>query len=190
MFELTTSHPLDHVTSTHKISNDNADLCISVRKFPALIQLFAKKGLEAEIIEKLGFLTNASIAAETDRYTALPIAPRQWLLVSKDEKALEFSRTIGQEIIEHGYVSEQSDSRICIRISGKYAREFLSRGCRLDLHPSVASPGFCAQTPIAQISVLLHQIDALPTYDLYLYSGFARSFWHWLNDTAKQFGEN
>ena len=190
MFELTTSHPLDHVTSTHKISNDNADLSISVRRLPALIQLFAKKEHEAELCKKLNFQTSAGMGAETDRFTALPIAPRQWILVSKDEKALEFSRTIEREIIEHGYVSEQSDSRICIRISGKYAREFLSRGCRLDLHSSVASPGFCAQTPIAQISVLLHQIDALPTYDLYLYSGFARSFWHWLNDTAKQFGES
>lgn len=190
MFELTTSHPLDHVISTHKISNDNADLCISVRKVPALIQLFAKKEHEAELCKKLNFQTSAGMGAETDRFTALPIAPRQWILVSKDEKALEFSHTIAQEIIEHGYVSEQSDSRICIKISGKYARELLSRGCRLDLHPSVESPGFCAQTPIAQIGVLLHQIDALPTYDLYLYSGFARSFWHWLNDTAKQFGEN
>ena len=188
MSELTTSHPLNHVTSSHKTSNDNADLCISVRKLPALIQLFAKKDCEAELCKKLNFQTSAGMGAETDRFTALPIAPSQWILVSKDEKASDFSRSIAQEIIEHGYVSEQSDSRVCIRISGKYARDFLSRGCRLDLHPSVASPGFCAQTPIAQISVLLHQVDALPTYDLYLYSGFARSFWHWLSDTAKQFG--
>lgn len=188
MSELTPSHPLDYVPSSYKICNDNSDLCISVRKLPALIQLFAKKDCEAELCKKLNFQTSAGMGAETDRFTALPIAPRQWILVSKDEKAPDFSRSIAQEIIEHGYVSEQSDSRVCIRISGKYARELLSRGCRLDLHPSVASPGFCAQTPIAQISVLLHQVDALPTYDLYLYSGFARSFWHWLSDTAKQFG--
>ncbi|MEP3196839.1 MAG: sarcosine oxidase subunit gamma family protein [Lentilitoribacter sp.] len=190
MSELTTSHPLDHVTSTHKISNDDAELCISVRKLPALIQLFAKKEHEAELFKKLNFQTIAGKGAETDRFTALPIAPRQWILISKDEKALDFSRSIAQEIGKHGYVSEQSDSRVCIRISGKYARELLSRGCRLDLHPSVASPGFCAQTPIAQIGVLLHQVDALPTYDFYIYSGFAHSFWHWLDDTAKQFGEN
>lgn len=190
MSEPITSHPLDHVMSTDKISSDNADLSISVRKLPALIQLFAKKEHEAELCKKLNFQTSAGMGADTDRFTALPIAPRQWILISKDAKALDFSRMIAQEIIEHGYVSEQSDSRVCIRISGKYAREFLSRGCRLDLHPSVASPGFCAQTPIAQIGVLLHQVDAFPTYDLYLYSGFARSFWHWLGDTAKQFGEN
>lgn len=189
MSELTFSHPLHKVISTHEICYDNADLSISVRKLPALIQLFAKKDCEAELCEKLNFQTSAGMGAETDRFTALPIAPRQWILVSKDEKAPDFSRSIAQEITEHGYVSEQSDSRICIRISGKYARDLLSRGCRLDLHPSVASPGSCAQTPIAQISVLLHQVDALPTYDLYLYSGFARSFWHWLSDTAKQFGE-
>lgn len=190
MFEPTTSHPLDHVTPLHRISNDNADLSISVRKLPALIQLFAKKEHEAELCKKLNFQTSAGMGAETDRFTALPIAPRQWILVSKDEKALDFSRSIAHEIIEHGYVSEQSDSRVCIRISGKYARDLLSRGCRLDLHPSVALPGFCAQTPIAQISVLLHQVDALPIYDLYLYTGFAHSFWHWLNHTATQFGEN
>ena len=62
------------------------------------------------------------------------------------------------------------------------------RGCRLDLHPRVAGPGFCAQTPIAHIGCLLHQVDAVPTFDLVVYAGYAEAFWGWLTQTAAAFG--
>jgi len=70
---------------------------------------------------------------------------------------------------------------------GALARDLMARGCRLDLHASVARKGFCAQTQMAQVGVLIHQVSDAPAYDLYVYSGFARSFWHWLTETAAQF---
>ncbi len=153
----------------------------------ALLQLFAKKGKGRELEKLLGIGTSAGKAAVAEGFVALPLAPEQWMLVAKDSADGSFHKTIAAKIAGIGYVSEQSDSRVCFRISGKHARNLMSRGCRLDLHPDVVSPGFCAQTTMAQIGVLLHQLDDNPDYDLYVYSGFARSFMDWLEHTAAQF---
>ena len=120
------------------------------------------------------------------QFTALPLSPGQWLAVFHDKNGLDMDSLVS-ELADIGYASQQSDSRVCIRVSGANARDLMTRGCRLDLHPDATGEGFCAQSQMAQIGVLLHQISDEPTYDLYVYSGFARSFWHWLTETAEQF---
>jgi len=64
----------------------------------------------------------------------------------------------------------------------------MQKGCRLDLHPSVASKGWCAQTQVAQTGALLHQVDDKPTYHVSVYSGFAQHFAEWLHHTGMQLG--
>ncbi len=155
----------------------------------AVVQLFAKRGREAAVGSALGIGHTAGLATTNERLTAMPLAPGQWILTSTDEGNGSFAAQLTQELGDDGYVSEQSHGRVIIRVSGHNARSLMQKGCRLDLHPSVATAGFCAQTSMAQVGVLIHQIDDEPTYDLHIYSGFALSFWHWLTSTAAQFGE-
>lgn len=183
MHKLQKTHPLGEL----EYSNDNSDVVITICEIPALVNLFAKKEQDNAVMKKLGFNTGPGQVAETGPLKALPLAPNQWVLVSKKDTAAVFARKISEKIEGIGYVSEQSESRVCIRISGPKAHELMSRGCRLDLHPSAVSAGYCAQTTMAQIGVLLHVVDD-QTYELYIYSGFARSFWHWITETARQFG--
>lgn len=166
-------------------SHMDTHLAVTIRQIPAMVQLFAKHGQSDTVLKKLDIKTLPSRAGDSKILTALPTAPSQWLLVSKELTESDFAPTIENKINNLGYVSEQSDSRICIRVSGKKAHELMSRGCRLDLHPMATNEGFCAQTNMAQIGVLIHQVDNKPTYDLFVYSGFARSFWHWITETAK-----
>ncbi len=163
------------------------DLDIEIVGELALLQLFAKKGKEQELAKLMNIETSAGKAVTCEGFVALPLAPEQWMLVADSGADGSFHQLIAEKIAGIGYVSEQSDSRVCFRISGKYARDLMSRGCRIDLHPDAVSPGFCAQTNMAQVGVLLHQLDDSPTYDLYVYSGFARSFRDWLSHTALQF---
>ena len=83
---------------------------------------------------------------------------------------------------------DQSHGRAVLRLAGARARDVLAKGCRLDLHPRVFVPGMCAQTVIAQIGVLLHQRDEIPTYDLYVLAGYALDFLEWLTSSAAEFG--
>ncbi len=169
------------------VSISGAGVTISIRNNLAIVQLFAKSGSSTKIENLLKIKNVPGVASKTKTFSALPLAPNQWMMISNKGSDGTFGRSIAKRIRIFGHVSEQSDGRICIRISGPKARELMSRGCRLDLHPSVAKTGFCAQTTMAQVGVLLHQISDEPAYDLYVFPGFAHSFWQWLEHTAKQF---
>ncbi|MEE9375235.1 MAG: sarcosine oxidase subunit gamma family protein [Rhizobiaceae bacterium] len=170
------------------IAGTGVNIC--VREGLAIAQLFAKSGQGAKVERLLKIKGVPSVASSVNDVIALPLSPDQWLLISEKETNDNLSKRIGKKISKYGHVSEQSDGRVCIRISGLKARELMARGCRLDLHPSVTQSGFCAQTIMAQVGVIVHQVDEDPTYDLYVLSGFAHSFWHWLNQTSEQFNSS
>ena len=169
-------------------SQEGAPVRIELAEFGSLVQLFAKKGKEDVVMQQLGFETEAGKGMSGEGITYLPMAPGQWLVVADSKESPTFGDELAKSIAGIGHVSEQSASRVRIRISGENARDLMARGCRLDLHSSVAGAGFTAQTVMAQVGVTIYLKSNEPVYDLYVYSGFARSFWHWLTHTAEQFG--
>ncbi len=56
-------------------------------------------------------------------------------------------------------MSNQSDARAALRLSGPHVRDMLAKGCMIDLHPSVFPPGAAAMTSIAHIGVHLWRLD-------------------------------
>ena len=182
MAKFTSTLPLDGISP---IKGKNVS--ISVQPTFMMAQVFALKGKSDALARKLKIKAEAGVATQSAAITALPLSPGQWMLVSKNAKGMVFA-DLEKSVAKNGYASQQSESRVCIRVSGPMARELMSRGCRLDLHPQNTGKDFCAQTQMAQIGVIIHQVSDAPEYDLYVYSGFAHSFWHWLEETAAQFG--
>ena len=166
-----------------------ADAAVTIidRRGLAIVQLMAVKGQSEALAKKLCIAGDPGKATLTESFTALPLSPGQWLLVAGEGRDGGFARDIASRVEGLGYVSDQSHGRTCLRVAGPKSRDLMRKGCRLDLHPRVASPGFCAQTPIAQIGTLIHQIDDAPTYDLYLYPGLAKSFLRWLEEAAAEY---
>lgn len=125
--------------------------------------------------------------ASAAEITAIWIQPGQWLLTAPrgGEGALAARATAA--LTGLAAVADQSHGRTTIRLSGAAAREALSRGCRLDLHPRAFGPGRAANTPIAQIGCLVHQTD--PTgFELTVFSTLAEPFLHWLLEAAAPCG--
>ena len=87
----------------------------------------------------------------------------------------------------HGAVTEVSDGRTVICLSGARAREVLAKGCGLDFHPRVFGPGRCAQSALARAPVIVHQTDEGPSYELYVDASFAAYLWAWLEDAAGEY---
>jgi sarcosine oxidase subunit gamma len=85
-------------------------------------------------------------------------------------------------------VVDVSDSRAVITLSGPRALDVLAKGCPLDLHPRVFSPGRCAQSLLAKAHVLLHRVDDAPTFEIYVHRSFADYLWTWLEDAAAEYG--
>lgn len=169
-------------------SGDLAGITLEILETLAIVQVFAAKGKASQVATSLALPTGPGTAVIGDAYTAIPLAPAQWMLHSNEGRDGSLCENLRSQLDNDGYVSEQSHGRLIIRVSGANARQLMQKGCRLDLHPSVARGGFCAQTNIAQTGVIVHQRDENPTYDLMLYSGFARSFWHWLTESAAEYG--
>ena len=188
MAELARIHPLGDTTRASEDIAAQSGVSIAADFDRPLVQIFARNGQGAAVAKKLKISADPGQATVSKDMTALPLTTGQWILVGNAiGRKEEFTRSIAKKLGKLGFVSEQGDSRVCFRISGPKARELMSRGCRLDLHPSVVSQGFCAQTNMAQVGVLIHQSNDDPTYELYVYSGFARSFHQWLSHTAEQF---
>jgi sarcosine oxidase subunit gamma len=111
--------------------------------------------------------------------------PDQWLVVSADRA---IAAQLAGDLDQVAAVSDQSDARAVLRLTGPRARDVLAKGCPLDLHPRAFRPGDAALTAIAHVGVHLWQIDGRPTYDLAVFRSMAASFSSWLLAAAAEFG--
>ena len=117
------------------------------------------------------------------------LGPDEWLVVTAPgaESALAASleEANGRR---HGAVVDVGEGRSVITITGDAARRVLAKGCTLDLHPRVFATGQCAQSLLAQATVLLHQTSDAPAYDIYVGRSFAEYLWTWLVDASVEYG--
>lgn len=130
--------------------------------------------------------------------------PGQWLAVAERSAAerlalsagldpgraagAAFETTLRGIVAGDAAVADQSDGRGVLRLSGPKVREVLAKGTAIDLHPRSFAPGDAAMTWCAHLDVTLWQRDAEPTYDIVVPRGFAATFWHWLVESAAEYG--
>lgn len=121
--------------------------------------------------------------------TVLWLGPDEWLVVTAPGEGAALNRALDVGVAPHGGIATHvTDSRAVIGVSGPRARDVLAMGCPLDLHPQSFGPGRCAQSLVAKASVLIHQRDDGPSYDLYVGRSFATYLWRWLEDAAHEYG--
>ena len=166
---------------------DDPDVVIAERRGLSLVQVMARRGQEQALAARLGLDPTPGQASEIQAGRALSLAPGAWMLVAQalDDGALY--QDLRAQLQDVAAVVDQSHGRTVLRLAGRRARHVLAKGCRLDLHPRVFRPGMCAQTVIAQVAVLLDQGDERPTYDLYVFPGYAVDFLEWLTSSAAEF---
>lgn len=191
MADLRLRHPLEDMALPGRYGAERADgpgVVLTDRRGLALCQLMARHDQAKAVADRLGIGADPGRASVSKDFTALPLSSGQWMLISEAGRDGAFTAGVAERAGDLGHASEQSHGRVVIRLAGPCARDVLAKGCRLDLHPGVHQPGMCAQTPIAQVGVLIHQVDETPSYDLLVFAGFARHFWEWLTEAAAEFG--
>jgi len=154
-----------------------------------LATLIARPGTGPSLAPELGFsLPSAPAVAGTAALSALWAGPDQWLLRGTDRARLDATLV---RLMPLAAVSEQSDARAVLRISGPSARDVLAKGCLLDLHPRAFPVRATALSMIAHMGVQLwrdeDEADG-PTFELLLARSMAGSFWSWLSASAAEFG--
>jgi heterotetrameric sarcosine oxidase gamma subunit len=118
---------------------------------------------------------------------AIWIAPRRLWLVAGAQDAGSLAG-LPDLVAGRAAVTDLSQARVVLRLSGPEARTALAKLCRIDLHPKSFAAGRTAQTPLGQVPALIHCVDEAPTFDLYLPRSLARSATEMLIDAAAEFG--
>ncbi len=117
------------------------------------------------------------------------LGPDEWLIVVPGGREAKLGAELRKALArQHTALTDVSDSRVVIGVTGPHVRDVLMKGCSLDLHPRAFSAGRCAQTRLARAHMLLHQLDESPGYDVYVHRSFADYVWRWLEDAAEEYG--
>ena len=184
MPELSRRSPLEGVLVGARHAGPDAPVVIAERRGLSLVQVIARRAEAQAAAERLGLDPAPGLASAIEAGTALWLAPGAWMVVAEGLEEGALYRSLRDQLQGLAAVIDQSHGRAALRLAGASARDVLAKGCRLDLHPREFTPGRCAQTSIAQIGVLLHQCDERPTYDLYVFAGYALDFLEWLTASA------
>jgi len=136
-----------------------------------------------------------TVAGKPSATRIMWLGPDEWMVITRPggaERALKTLQKNLQVDDLHTSITDTSEARTCIRITGSRAREVISKGCSIDLHPSAFGPGQCAQTVVSRVGVMLAQTGGSktthPTYELYPLRSFATYLWTWLEDASVEYG--
>ena len=124
--------------------------------------------------------------AQAAGVTGLRLAPDEWLILCSRAEEESLTPALQRFVSAHsGSAVAIGDSTVSIQCAGPRAHVLLSKGTSLDLHPRSFAPGRCATTGFGKIRVVVWRQE-LERFSLYVGRSFARSFWDWLVDSARE----
>ena len=117
--------------------------------------------------------------------TVMTLGPGRYMIVSADAGIREGLKE--QLDAEKAAITDLGHARTVLRISGLAATKVLRKGLTLDLDPGTFPERAVAQTAVHHIGTLVHRREA-EVFDLFVFRGFALSFWEWLTDASLEYG--
>lgn len=170
-----------------------AGITIRPRDDLATAIVMARKGQREALAGKIRAAFGIDLPAGPKRVASgaqafVGMGPGQWLAVEEGGDTLTFARRLTEAVGGTASVSDQSDSRAVLRLSGARARDVLAKGLAVDLHPRVFGPGDAALSSIALIGAHLWQVDDTPTYEISVFRSMAGSFADFIWSSAAEYG--
>lgn len=158
------------------------------RRSPALATVIAAKQREADVSKILTDFAQTGPASSRFMHGTCDIiwsGPGQWLVAAPGRDAIA---ALAMKLTGVAAMTDQTDARAVIRLSGPRIRGVLAKGCLIDLHPRAFKAGDVALTTISHIGVQVWQINDAPTFDIAVARSTIESFWSWLDASAAEFG--
>ncbi|MGW1669868.1 sarcosine oxidase subunit gamma [Streptomyces sp. NPDC002324] len=167
---------------------------IRLAELPFLTQFDIRLDAKGAAADAIGLALDLPLPLEpgtvvrAGQLTALWLGPDEWLLVGPPGSARDLEDRIrtaaGDEPVS---VTDVSAQRTTLLVAGPGARELLSHGCALDLHPRAFGAGRCAQTTLGRTQVVLVARDEPGTgFWVLVRSSFAGYLTDWLLDAATE----
>jgi sarcosine oxidase, subunit gamma len=131
--------------------------------------------------------TTPSTSVETDAVRVIWLGPDEWLVTSPFRTPAQLEAELRDAVAGRGAVVDVSGQRTTLWLTGADARDVLSGGCSVDLHPRVFRRGAAVQTLLGLASVVLIALDDTATgYEILVRSSFAPYLASWLLDAASE----
>ncbi|MHA6892602.1 sarcosine oxidase subunit gamma [Ralstonia pseudosolanacearum] len=123
--------------------------------------------------------------ARSAEYDVLWLGPDEWLVRSRGPVRAGVLEAKLAQAVQGSYAAavDVGSGYTVVEISGKRARDVLTRGCPLDLHPRAFKPGQCAQSHYFKASIVLIPIGN-DTYEIVVRRSFADYFVRIMVDAA------
>ena len=198
-FTWTATSPLQHALrpGRHGATVQQPGVVLSeVRDF-SLVLVFARRGQWSATAEA----AKALFSAEAPAKPAAVKGKAATLIWSGADQFYSLSPRVAEEQPLDGLreifagkasLSDQSDGRALIQISGASARKMLAKLSSIDLDDAVFPVGAAAATSIDHTGVNLWRdtdtADGSPVYNILVFTSFADSIWHTILDSSAEYG--
>ncbi|MFF3934924.1 sarcosine oxidase subunit gamma [Streptomyces phaeofaciens] len=187
--------PLSHAGARLAAATRTSGGAIRLAELPFLAQLDVRLDAKGPAADAVGLALGLQLplapnsVVHTGRSTALWLGPDEWLLLGRPGTQRDLENGIrtaaGDEPVS---VTDVSAQRTTLLVSGPRARDLLSHGCSLDLHPRAFGPGNCAQTTLGRTQIVLVARDRPRAgFWLLVRSSFAGYLVDWLLDAATEY---
>lgn len=146
--------------------------------------------LAAAAAEVLGIAlpTAPNTVVEGAGVTIYWLGPDEWLLRTPSEDDRRLAGNLEERLGGRWYsLTDVAAGMAHLALSGPAARDVLSQGMTLDLHPRAIAPGRCAQTLLARANVLIAPVRE-DGFDLFVRRSFADHVLRFLRDAASGHG--
>tara|TARA_B100000676_G_scaffold311738_1_gene382764 strand:+ start:1334 stop:1933 length:600 start_codon:yes stop_codon:yes gene_type:complete len=183
--------PLDHLGLAAKQSeNSNGGVSLGTNSFVGIIELRAKWSAEfADTIEGITGIrppkTSPNVGITKD-LSIFWMGPNRWWLVGVEHKLPSVEKLLQNLAAFAVAVTEISEAFAVLTLSGEHARDVLSKGCTIDMHPSATQIGSVVQTNLAKTQVAIyHSKDN--DFQIFVRRSFAEYLWTWLEDAGYEY---
>jgi methylglutamate dehydrogenase subunit D len=168
-----------------------AGVVVSERAGLGLAAVEPRKGRAPELIARVEAHYGLSPPRGLRRAAAAGIAflgvgPNRWLAIS-ESGAAAFTDELEAALDGVASVIAQTDGLAVLRIAGPRARAAFAKGLSIDLDPGAFAVGDVASSILAHIAVTIWRTDE-SSYEVAVPRSFAGDFWHWLAESAGEFG--
>ncbi|MFC3572398.1 sarcosine oxidase subunit gamma [Streptomyces yaanensis] len=187
--------PLAHAADRLAAATRSSGGVVRLAELPFLAQVNIRLDAKGAAADAVGLALGLPLPLEPEtvvragELTALWLGPDEWLVVGPPGTQRDLERRIrsaaGDEPVS---VTDVSAQRTTVLVAGPRARDLLSHGCSLDLHPRAFGPGRCAQTNLARTQVVLVARDQPRAgFWVLVRSSFAGYLTDWLLDAAAEY---
>ncbi len=169
------------------VDDAGAGLAMSERAFLAKITVRGKVADDA-IRDALGasLPREPNTAVSGEDHTILWLGPDEWLIVGPPESEGALSATLATALPDAAII-DVTEGYATIRLSGPLARDILSMGTPLDLHPRQFAASAATRTLFARTTIILHKVNEDPVFDVHVERSQADYLWTWLEAASRPY---